>query len=163
MNAYLQVPDDPGREVVLEKVARPFERRLLADPGVAHCTTTIQSGAAVLEIELQPGQDAEETAGRLREALASVLASGPAESTGEVSRYPSAEEQSGLIVQLSGAERDRIERELVPRLRRIEGIREVWIFPPKEERLDLLPIGVGPTLLPRIRSENTSISSRSTV
>src|SRR5512136_2897941 len=84
--AALSVPDAPGREVILDRLVRPLERRLLAEPSVAHSSVQVYADSADFTLDLHPGEDAEEVAGRLRELAESVAQAGPPRTQAWVSR-----------------------------------------------------------------------------
>ena len=50
--ASFAVPGEPGREVVLDSLVRPLERRLGADTSVARCRSWIGADWAQIEVEL---------------------------------------------------------------------------------------------------------------
>jgi multidrug efflux pump subunit AcrB/ABC-type multidrug transport system ATPase subunit len=133
----LTAPAEPGREVVLERLARPFAARLAAEPGIAGHQAWIRKSWAGFSVEPAPGWDQQELAGRLREIAEAVARAGPEDCSSRVWRARSTAERPGLVIQLAGVGRSRVEDQLLPRLLLVPGLRSVELFPHRQRRVRL--------------------------
>jgi multidrug efflux pump subunit AcrB/ABC-type multidrug transport system ATPase subunit len=153
-------PAEPGREVVLERLVRPFAARLADEPGIAGHQAWIRKSWAGFSVESAPGWDQQELAGRLREIAEAVARSGPEDCFSRVWRARSTAERPGLVVQLAGIGRAQVEDELLPRLVLVPGLRSVELFPQYQSQVRLTVTDADMTTERSVRTSLRRISQR---
>ena len=130
-------------QIVEEQVTQPIEDAVKGIAGVTEINSTSRDGAAQIQVEFEYGTDVDNAVAQLQQAVGRVssrLPDGvdPRVIAGSTDALP----VMVLAVGDGGDPRgmlDKIERVMVPELRRIDGVREVTVTGAREETLVIHP------------------------
>ena len=131
-------------EVVASDVTDPIERALQAVPDLKETTGTSSQGSSIVMAEFEYGIDVATTEQKVQQALGRVDAALPDTVTtdvvsGSISDFPIIQIAIGIGDEDPAALADRIELDVLPRLDRIEGVRDTSLSGVEGQRVSITP------------------------
>ena len=131
-------------EVVASDVTDPIERALQAVPDLKETTGTSSQGSSIVMAEFEYGIDVATTEQKVQQAVGRVDAALPDTVTtdvvsGSISDFPIIQIAIGIGDEDPAAFADRIELDVLPRLDRIEGVRDTSLSGVEGQRVSIAP------------------------
>ena len=131
-------------EVVASDVTDPIERALQAVPDLKETTGTSSQGSSIVMAEFEYGIDVATTEQKVQQAVGRVDAALPDDVTtdvvsGSISDFPIIQVAIGIGDEDPAALADRIELDVLPRIDRIEGVRDTTLSGVEGQRVSITP------------------------
>ncbi len=152
-------------QIVEEQVTQPIEDAVKGIAGVTEINSTSRDGAAQIQVEFEYGTDVDNAVAQLQQAVGRVGSRLPDNVDPRV--IAGSTDDLPVMVLAVGdggdprAMLDKIERVMVPELRRIDGVREVTVTGAREETLVITPdqgklfrLGIPVTAIPELLRAN---------